>query len=126
MITIEDEARIQSKYPFDIDNFSERYKTKNNLFKFTSPSLWVIEKNLFFLLKNSKIENFDIKYRYKPSYLSYDKYKVTNLDFLLMRVNNIACAEDFDLNTIIIPSMSAIIEICRDKYSNSTTDEVEW
>lgn len=129
MITIDNEARLQIRYPFEIDNMSNRYKTTNEMYGFTSPSLWTLEKNYFFLLRNSVLKNFDQKYKYKPSYLSYDEYGVVNLDFLLMYINSVFCAEDFDLSVIIIPSMSAIVTTCQDKFpyvEDSKLERVGW
>ena len=129
MLTIDNEARAQIRYPFEIDNMSPHYKTTNELFGFTSPSLWTLEKNYFFLLRNSTVKDFNQKYRYKPSYLSYDEYGVVNLGFLLLYINNVFCAEDFDLSTIIIPSMSSIVTTCQDKFpsvDDSKLERVNW
>lgn len=129
MITIENEARIAIKYPFEIDVMATRYKTSNELYGFTSPSLWVLEKNYFYLLRNSIIKEFNQKYKYRPSYLSYDEYGVINLDFLLMYINSVSCVEDFDLNTVIIPTTSSIITACQDKFpivEDSQLERVYW
>lgn len=125
MLTIDTESRLRIKNPFEIDNMGKRYKTDNDLYTFTSPSLWTIEKHYFFLLKNSIEKTFEIKYRYRPSYLSFAEYGVVNLDYLLMRMNGIFCAEDFDLNTVIIPSMSSIVTICQDKFSKVDASNLE-
>lgn len=129
MIDIATESRMRSKYPFEIDNMALRYKTENNYFTFTSPSLWAIEKHYYFLLKNSVEKEFDQKYKYKPSYMSYDEYGVVNLGYLIMRVNGVFCMEDFDLTSIVIPSMSSIVTVCQDKYPKldpSKLEAVNW
>lgn len=125
MQLINQEARQNQRIPLNIDFFSMRYKTSNDLYTFSSPSLWTIEKNLYYLLKNSDEIPFDSKYKYKPSYLSYYMYQTIILDGLLMYVNNVFCAEDFDLSTVIVPSLSSIIDICNDKFSKKSIDRLE-
>jgi hypothetical protein len=129
MITIKDESILQARYPFQIDNMSPRYRTKTGLYTFTSPSLWVIQKNIFYLLVNATKVPFDNQYNYKPSYLSYDNYGVTTLDYLLMYINNTLCVEEFCdqyLTTVVIPAMDAIVDICQEKYPQiSDTKELE-
>jgi len=53
MITIDSEARARTRMSFDLDYMAERYRTENSIMTFTSPSLWTIEKHLFYLLKHS-------------------------------------------------------------------------
>lgn len=120
MITIDQEARKNSNLPINFDFMAEYYKTNNGLFVFVSPYLWTIEKNLFYLLNNSDQKKFDLKYRFKPSYLSFDEYGTIVLDKLLMYVNGILCVEDFSLDTIMIPKFQAITDILEDKFSNFT------
>jgi len=125
MITIDEKSKQSIRSPLDIDNMSDRYKTTTNLFSFPSPSMWTIEKHLFFLLKNSIEKKFEPKYKMKPDYLSYDEYGITGLAFLLMFVNNIVSIEDFSLDTVIIPTLSAIVEICKDKFAKKEASELE-
>lgn len=128
-ITIDDEAKQYIRSPLDIHLMGDRYKTENDLFTFPSPELWVIEKNLFFLLRNSKQETFQSQYKYKPDYMSFDEYGTPIAAQLLMVVNQVASLEDFDLDTVVIPSFDAIIEICRDKFREkevSELTEVAW
>ena len=129
-ITIDQEARQRAKIPFDLDFMAERYQTDNGLYTFTSPSLWVIEKNLFYLLKNSVQVNLKPKYIRKPWLLSYDQYGIVTLEHLLMYVNGVFSAEEFDLATVILPTIETIIEICADKITPkanvSTLEKVEW
>ena len=124
METIDREAIRQARSPLNIDNFAEKYKTENGIFTFTSPSLWVLEKNYFYLLVNSTEKDFESKYRYRPSYLSFDEYGTVILDFLLMYVNNVKLIEDFKLNTIVVPDMSAIVEICEDKIPRKDVENI--
>lgn len=129
MITIDNEVRQRIRIPLEIDGMADRYKTSNGYYTFTAPSLWTIEKNLFYLLKNSEQKNFDSQYKYRPSYLSFDEYGTVSLEYILMYVNNVFCVEEFDLNTVIIPSLSSIIDICQDKFSKkdiSNMTEITW
>lgn len=125
MITINQESKMRSRLSIDIDNFADRYKTNNGYFSFTSPSLYVIEKHLFYLLRNSKEVSFDQKYKWRPDYLSYDEYGTVSLKELLMYVNGVQCIEDFDLSNVVIPDFSAIVDICRDKYSKKDSDNFQ-
>lgn len=128
--TIDNEARQRIRMPFDVDNFANRYQTSNGLITFPSPSLWTIEKNLFYLLKNSIEVNLEPKYKMKPWLLSYDQYGTVILEPLLMYVNGIPCVEDFDMDTVVLPKLNAIIEICQDKFSKisnvDSLEKIEW
>lgn len=129
MITIDQEARRNKKLPINIDNFSERYKTENGIYTFTSPSMWTLEQNLYYLLVNSKEVEFEQKYKYKPAYLSYDEYGTVVLSPVLMYVNNVQCIEDFDLGRVVIPSLQAIKDTCKDKFRKKDVEDlntVDW
>lgn len=129
LVTIDKEAIKQLQSPFDIEKFGTRYKTDNDYFTFPSPSLDTINKNLYYLLKNSTEKEFEQKYRYRPDYLSYDEYGTTILWQLLLYVNNVFSTEDFDLQTVIVPTLDAIIYILNDLYSIPEPQDlssVEW
>ena len=129
MLKIDTESKQRIRIPIDIDFMGDTYKTENNLYTFTSPALWTIEKNLFYLLKNSILIDLEPKYYTKPYLLSYDQYGVVTLEYLLMYVNNVQCVEDFTINSVVIPTMSAIVEICQDKFSKKNVDNliaVDW
>lgn len=129
MQTIDRESRERIRSPLDLDYMAKRYKTTNGYFTFTSPSLWTLEKNFFYLLKNSVRKTFQTKYKYKPDYLSFDEYGTPVLGQLLMFVNGVMCLEEFDLNLVIVPSMQSVVVVCRDKFPKQDPDdldEVEW
>lgn len=129
MITIDQEAKERVRHPLNLDNMADRYKTSSGYFTFTSPSLWTIEKHLFYLLKNSVQRDFDPKYKWRPDYLSYDEYGLITFAPFLMYVNNVLCIEEFDLITVIIPTRTSLINVCRDKFSKkdvSEMTEVNW
>jgi hypothetical protein len=123
--TIRDESRERARIPFDIDWMGPRYKTNNEIYTFPSPSLWVLQKNLFYLTANSILIAFDAKYKMRPDYLSFDEYGTVSLAYLLMYVNSVYCIEDFDLTSVILPSIDVIIEICKDKYSKLNVNELQ-
>ena len=61
--------------------------------------------------------------------MSYDQYGTVVLKELLMYVNDVQCIEEFDLSNVVIPDFSAIVDICRDKYSkkdSSALESVGW
>ena len=129
MQTIDKESRQRSRLAVDINNMGDRYKTSNNIFTFPSPSLWTIEKNLFFLLRNSVQKHLERKYIMRPDYLSFDEYNTVSLAQLLMYVNSVYCLEDFDLDTVIVPTFQSVVDICRDKFPKKDIDnliEVAW
>lgn len=129
-ITIDFEARQRIKIPLDLDFMGDRYKTENNLYTFTSPALWTIEKNLFYLLKNSIEVDLDPKYIRKPWLLAYNQYGIVTLEYLLMYVNGVYCVEDFNIASVVLPTMDAIVEICSDKFNRKenidTLESIVW
>ena len=112
-MNILDESNQRAASPLIIDNFGTRYKiTSPILFSFTAPSIRLLEENYYFLLKNSDVKIFESKYKWRPDYLSFDKYGTVILDKLLMYINGVACIEEFDLDKVFIPKMDSISEIC--------------
>lgn len=124
MDTIDRESKLRVRVPLDADNMAPRYMTSNELLTFTSPSYWTLEKNLFYLMRNSIEIEFDITYKYKPDYFCFDEYGTVQLAYLLMYVNNVFCFEDFDLVTIVVPTLDSIIEICKDKFPKQDSDKI--
>lgn len=125
MITIDEESKQRKKSVINIDNYGERYSTTNGIYTFTSPSLWVIEKHLFYLLRNSKQVVFEQQYKMRPDFLSYDEYGIVVLAQLLMYVNGVFCIEEFDLDTVVIPEFQTIVEITKDKFPKKATKDLE-
>jgi hypothetical protein len=129
-ITIDNEARQRIKLPIDIDFMGERYQTSNGLYTFTSPALWTIEKNLFYLLKHSVEVDLEPKYVRKPWLLAFDQYGVVSLEYLLMYVNGVFSPEDFNISSVVLPEMEAIIEICGDKFTKKekidSLEKIGW
>jgi hypothetical protein len=125
MITILDDASIRSKYPFEADNMGERFATENGIYTFSSPGLEVLQKNYIYLLANSEVRQLEKRFYYKPSYLSFAVYGVPNLDYLLMYINNIMCAEDFTMDNVYVPSMDSIVAVCGQGYRPKSPDKLE-
>lgn len=125
MITINEESGQRKKEIVNIDNYGERYKTSSGVYTFTSPSLWTLEKNLFFLLRNSKQIIFDQKYKMRPDFLSFDEYGTVVLAQLLMYVNGIFCFEEFNMDKVVIPDFQDIVEITKDKFPKKPTQDLE-
>lgn len=128
-ITIDQESRYRSKLSIDLDYSADRYATLNSYFTFPSPVLDTIDKNLYYLLRNSKQIALDRKYYYRPDYLSYDEYGTVALGTMIMYVNNIPSVEHFVGANVILPTYSAISNILRDKFPDRKVedlDEVNW
>lgn len=124
-ITIDNEAKRQLRSPLDIERFGTRYKTENDYYSFPSPSLETIDKNLYYLLRNSQEVEFESKYKYRPDYLSYDYYGTTILWELLLYVNGVFSLEDFNLVTVVIPSLESITFILQDLFPIQDADDLE-
>jgi len=125
LLTIDQESKKRLRSPLDIDKMAIRYKTNNGIYTFTSPQIKKLESNVFYLLKESKQVQMSREYVYKPEYLSYDEYGTVVLAKVLMYVNGIYTPEEFDLDIVSIPSMSAIMKVASKKISN-TKDGIEW
>jgi len=123
LIDTEVSENIQSS--LDIEKFGKRYKTMSGYYTFPDPNLEVLDKHLFFLLKNSVEIEFDKKYKYRPDYLSYNQYGTTMLWQILMYVNNVPSILDFDLVRVVIPSLDAITDILSDLYIIPSPDELD-
>ena len=129
MILINDEATEYLQSPLDIEKFTRKYKTSNKYFIFPNPSLEVVDRNLFFLLRNSVEKDFDAKYRFRPDYLSFNEYGTSLLWQMLMYINNVFSIEDFDLVRVLIPSIHSITEILPGLIPEQEVDElqvVDW
>lgn len=124
-ITINDEAKRQLRSPLDIERFGNRFKTDNNYYSFPDPNLETIDKNLYYLLRNSEEVEFEAKYKFRPDYLSYDYYGTTILWELLMYVNGVFSLEDFNLVSVVIPSLESITFILQDLFPIEDADDLE-
>lgn len=127
LISTEAIQNLQS--PLDIEKFGQRFKTENNLFTFPDPNLLTIDKNLFYLLKNSEEVKFEGKYKYRPDYLSFDYYGTVILWEMLLYVNSVFSIEDFDLDTVVIPSLQAVNFVLQDSFQIPDPQDltsIEW
>lgn len=117
-LTIDKEARTRARTAIDFEKLSDRLKTDNDYFTFPDPNLETLEKNIYYLLKNSQEVEFDnSRYKYRPDYVSFDYYGTPALDKLLMFVNGIRTIEDFiNLTVIVIPSLTSITFMLKDNF----------
>lgn len=123
LISTEAVQNLQS--PLDIEKFGQRWKTENDLFTFPDPNLLTLDKNLYYLLRHSDEVPFESKYKYRPDYLSYDYYGTVILWELILYVNNVFSVEDFDLNTVIIPSLEAVTFIIQDSFKIPAPEDLQ-
>ena len=124
-VLIDIEAKRGSKSPLDIEKFGDRFKTENDYFSFPDPNLTTIDKNLFYLLRNSEELPFDVKYNYKPDYLSFDLYGTVILWEVIMYVNGVPSVEDFVLDQVIVPSLESIIFILQDSFPERDVEDLQ-
>jgi len=122
---IDKEVKQNIRSPLDIEKFGRRYKTENDLFVFPDPNLLTLDKNLYFLLKHSSEVKFNVKYKYRPDYMSYDYYGTVVLWQLLLYVNSVFSVEDFDLDTVIIPSLDAVTFILQDIFPKDKLEDLQ-
>ena len=123
LITTEAVQNLQS--PLDIEKFGQRWKTENNLFTFPDPNLLTLDKNLYYLLQHSEEVLFESKYKYRPDYISYDYYGTVILWEMLLYINNVFSLEDFDLNTVVIPSMEAVTFVIQDSFKIPEPEDLQ-
>lgn len=128
-VLISTEATQNLQSPLDIEKFGPRYKTENDYFTFPDPNLFTLDKNLYYLLRHSEEVKFEGKYKYRPDYMSFDYYGTTVLWEMILYVNNVFSIEDFDLDTVVIPSLDAVTYIIQDSFQIPDADEltsIEW
>ena len=127
--TIDTESRQRERVAVDINFSGNRYKTENGLYTFPAPELATIDKYLYFLLTHSTQKEFEQKYIMRPDYLSYDEYETVSLAQMLMYVNNVMSVEEFNLELVVIPTLSAVIDMLQDKFIQQLVEdlfEVNW
>jgi len=128
-VTIDLESRQREKIAIDINFSGNRYKTENGLYTFPAPELATIDKHLYFLLTHSEQKEFEQKYIMRPDYLSYDEYRTVALGQMLMYVNNVMSIEAFNMDVVVVPAMSAIVDMLQDKFIQQPVEdlfEVNW
>ena len=129
VLTIDNESRQRQRIAIDINFSGNRYKTENGLYTFPAPELATIDRHLYFLLTHSNQKEFEQKYIMKPDYLSYDEYQTVALAQMLMYVNNVMSAEEFNMQLVVVPSMSAVVDMLQDKFPQQPVEnlfEVNW
>ena len=120
-MTIDDlfrESKALSKNIQDVTNFRREYMY--GMISFDSPTIDIFKKHYDYLKANSTITNLNIKYHYKPEYLSYDTYQTTKLYEMLMYINNCHCIEEFTMLKVYIPDYDAVFNVLKDYL---TTEE---
>lgn len=115
MAGIGEESRIQSTISSDLDAFRNNYsineqQTDGSLIhiNLVSPSITLFDKYRFYILQNCSKELLPLKYRYRPDYLSYDKYGTTNWWTLILYINDVSSIEEFDLEEVLIPNLTCV------------------
>jgi hypothetical protein len=120
MERIDTEARRNASSSVDIDFFRSRnlLLDMQTGIRVISPSfeVYAYEKNLFMLLSNSDVKEFDPSWTMRPDYASFDIYGSTVFWHLIMFINNIDCFEQFkDMDEIYAPKYNDILKVIEDK-----------
>lgn len=115
MAGIGEESKIQSTISSDIDGFRNNYsiteqQTDGSLIHINliAPSITLFDKYRFYILQNCSREVMPLKYRYRPDYLSYDRYGTTNWWNLILYINDISSIEEFDIERVLVPNLTCI------------------
>jgi hypothetical protein len=123
-ITIDQESRQRTRLAIDVNFSGNRYKTTNGLYTFPALELEVFDKYLYYLLKYSVQKRFERQYIMKPDYMSFDEYGTVSLAQMLMYINGVPSIEMFDLDEVVVPSYSAVVEILKDKFAVQDPDDL--
>lgn len=122
-IGIGQEASVMSSVSSDVDLYRYKYRESEQQIdqsvvdiSFVSPIFSVYEKHRFTLLKNSTIEQMIPRWRYRPDYLSYDKYETTAWWQLLLWINDVKSIEYFTMDTVIVPTIDILDDIQNEAY----------
>jgi hypothetical protein len=116
------ESEIDFKDYTNMDQFRDKYKIKVLMVNESNTveireiitidlNVPFLEQNRYFLLSNSTQEQMKSRYLYRPDYVSYDEYGTTAFDFLILYINNIFSAAEFDLEYYVLPSKTAVNEL---------------
>ena len=74
----------------------------------------ILDNSFYFIEDNIKEVDYTDAYKYRPEYLSQEKYGTPSLYFIIMYVNNIATKLDFNgsnLTKIKYPSLDSLIKL---------------
>lgn len=129
MITLVNETDKYRRSPLDISKMGTKYQTETGYYTFQSPTLETIEKNYFWLLRNSTVKPFNQKYRYRPDYLSAAEYGTPMLWQFIMFINGVFSVEEFDLVEVILPPLDIIMQMTKDNYPSLTPAQlksIDW
>jgi len=123
---IDIEAKKNAKVSTDVDNFRSRYVDADdfNFVIFPGFELTSIEKNLFVLYNDAIKVPFSQRWEMRPDYVSYDYYGTTIFWWLILYLNKIDSIEEFiGLKDIIVPNITTIQSLVRDKIPRSEFNE---
>ena len=122
---IDQESNVNRLLATDEDKFRKKYKEIDDStgleVVFSSPSLYTLEKNRFFLMKESKKIILDSKFQFRPDYLSEKEYGTETLWYIILFVNDMSCIEQFNTYEVLVPSYSSILELAKCSVNNEFT-----
>lgn len=117
------EAGVMSSVSSDVDLYRYKYRESELQsdqstvdISFVSPIFSVYEKHRFTLLRYSTIEQMTPRWKYRPDYLSYDKYETTAWWQLLLWINDVKSIEYFTKERVIVPSIDVLSAIQNEAY----------
>lgn len=118
-------ANIHQQSILDVGEMAshEFFKRKNKLFFINDnnkidkqinvdiPSYPLIEKNYDYLRLKSEYILLEPKYKYRPDYLSYDRYGFIHFWFILLYLNDCFDISQFDKRYVYIPEYEDLIDL---------------
>ena len=128
--TIDQEANVLVKLATDLDKYRRYYSLKEvdtdeTIFvKFVAPKIIAFEDYRFYLLKNSDTKPLSPANYYRPDYVSYQEYGTVNLWAMLLFINDIPTIEDFEKESILVPTQRAILEVSRNVLTRNLVTEL--
>ena len=116
---------------YTLEDFIDmRYADNATYYNFSMLEKYKNVEHLSFNLIDDYLENLHIlktilndtemrKYKYHPDLLAYDVYGSTQLDFIIMALNDMADPKDFTRKTIYLPYASELEEFLDLVYSSN-------
>lgn len=92
--------------------------------RFVAPKIIAFEDYRFYLLKNSETKPLKPVNYYRPDYVSFEEYDTINLWAMLMFINNVPSLEDFERETILVPTAQSILDVSRNVMARDLVHEL--
>ena len=108
-----EKAQLLKSTPTDISNYKYKYVTNFNGVNFSFDSFSMGKFHTYYRLLKNYSEEIQMKkrYEYRPEYVAYDYYGTTNLGFVILYMNDVPSALDFNMDIIIVPNDNTLFSV---------------